>query len=153
MKKSIKMIGALLTMVFLLSLICISGAAAYDDNYVFLLNVAANEGRTLTAESYYRGATDNTTPWMVNYVVSDEGTQGTLMMFELARKVDTHILNATIWREVAFGAGPKYFPGEVGANQNTVYLAVKNNNNVATVYHIAGYWDEETAAHPFSVIA
>lgn len=149
MKFRKRIFSGLIICLIIISVISVSASAyAYDNDIGYSFIVKANGASSYSSNSEYRGATTTATPWKVNLTYSAEGT-GTYMRFFLAK---SGILStqASDHHDVKQGSGAKYYRAYEIANQTTVKLGAKNNNLVSNTYTISGYWDEETAYHPFS---
>lgn len=122
------------------------GASAYgsDNDVPFYVRVPGNQD-VVYSNAEYRGNSDKKVPWKVNFTFSEEG-RGTIMNFYLSGPWYSKQSNI---QEVHQGNKDHFFAAYDSCKNMNVGLAIYNNNDVETKYYGAGYWDEETAYHPF----
>ena len=122
------------------------GASAYgsDNDVPFYFLVPGNQD-VVYSNAEYRGNSDKKVPWKVNFTFSEEG-RGTIMNFYLSGPWYSKQSNI---QEVHQGNKDHFFAAYDSCKNMNVGLAIYNNNDVETKYYVAGYWDEETAYHPF----
>ena len=132
-----------------LSAMCFSVSAyGRDDEFPFEFNVGWNYQWGYIPNAQIRDADDTTVPWMVDFAYSAEG-RGTSMQFFLLNNDMFNFDNYSDFKTIIQGCGIKYFHAYPEACNALVRIGARNNNYSTSEYHVAGYWDEETAYHPF----
>lgn len=125
-------------------------ASAYgsDNNIGYSYSVPGGQNWGFS-DAEYRGASDTSVPWKVNFTYSSEGA-GTCMQYFLAGTEWFSPSKLSDYKLVKQGSGAKYYRAYDSAYKRDVRLGARNNNNVSNSYTVSGYWDEETEKHTFS---
>ena len=133
-----------------LSAMCFSVSAyGKDDNFAFNFNVPGNQDWGYINYTEKRETDSVKTPWKVNFTYSAEGDHATMQFFLLNNNW-FNFFKYSDYKDVIRGSGNKYFKAyDTACNGVDVRIGARNNNYVSNNYIIGGYWDEETAYHPF----
>lgn len=142
MKKTKKLLLAILVVCSVLTCCSFTAFAGYDNDIVYAITMADHQKNAYSDDGYTRDTTNPKEAWKVQMVLSAEGKK-TYAYYFLA---SDNILRTRYSNEklVQQGDTARYYSAYDSAAGKDIALGCRNNNDVNKTYIVSGYWDEET---------